>query len=196
MKNFLTRWFFLAALLIASGANGAEPRRTDELMEKSGLNKQFSHMQDQIRAGAAQAAEQGKARKDPSVLSEQDDALFARAIATAFDPGTIQAGMRQEMERLLAASDEADVLRWLSSDLGRKFTRLEEDAGEATAMARIEREGPKLLQALPKERMDRVRRFVDSMRASESTAATMINVTTAMLMGRRFPTPRRIRSGC
>src|SRR5688572_14568832 len=136
-------------------AHAAEPRRVDELMDKSGLNKQLSQSQAQVRAGLQQAVAEGKAN-GTWVMGEEDTAMLLRAMTGSFAPGPMKSIVRQEMERLLSADDERVVLEWLSTPLGRRFTRLEEQSAEMDP-ARLMKDSEAFLQTLPASRVESVR---------------------------------------
>jgi hypothetical protein len=183
----LARWFFALPLLLALHCWGAEPRRLDELMEKSGMNKQLAETQAQVRAGFEQALAEGKANGS-WVLGAEDTSSLMRAMGGSFAAGPMKAVVRRELERLLHAADETVVLEWLATPLGRRLTRLEEEAAKAEP-AGMMREAGALFSTLAPARVELVRRMVDAVDAPEAVAASTINMMTAILYGMSLSDP-------
>jgi len=176
-----------AALLVAAALTAAAAdRRTEELMRKSGLWIQLGQVQSQMVGGAQQAQDMG------SGAERLDDADFAKLKASmnlAFAPEKLQKAMSREMESLLSAEDEAEVLKWLSSDLGKRITKIEEESGELEKSMAIERAAPAHFATVPKERVEKYRRMVKAIRMGEVTASMVINMTTAIGFGMAMGNP-------
>src|SRR2546423_11770647 len=127
--------------LAASAATAvhAQGRRTEELMRKSGLWDQVAQLHVQMKVGVMFARDDAKQRNSPML----DDAAYARlsgAIDRAFAPDVLREAVTLQMEELLSAADEAEVLKWLSADLGARFTRWEVQAGAVAELQRAETE--------------------------------------------------------
>jgi hypothetical protein len=169
----------LVAVFLAcawSAALAAEPPRgTEELMRLSGLWKQVGEMQAQIRAGIEEASRQGPG---PEGLGAEDLRQLMTRAADAYSPEKLRAGIAGELAARISAEDEARVLEWLRSDLGRRFTALEERSSDVASQQRIEREAPAHAASLSAARLDRIRRFEQA--AHVGKAATDMTINTAL----------------
>lgn len=181
-----------AFLLLVTGlamAADAPPRRTGELMQKSGLWKQVGQFQEQMRAGAAQAREQARAAGEKTIDNDADFARLTRAMDAAFEPEALRRGVSRDLARYLSRSDEDEVLVWLSSDLGKRLTTIEERAGEMDEIMKAEREAPDYLRSLPEERVDRFKRLEAAIRAGEATSGMVQGMTSAIVYGFALMSP-------
>ena len=183
------RHFIAVAALVASAATAvhAQGRRTEELMRKSGLWDQVAQMHSQMKRGVMLAREDARQRGSPML----DDASFTRlngAIDRAFARDVLRETVALQMEELLPAADEAEVLKWLSSDLGERFTRWEVEAG-ATPEAQRETEAAKLLAALTPARRAKYVRLGQALDAGNTVVTLTIGITTAIVYGIALVTP-------
>jgi hypothetical protein len=177
----------LAATCAATFAS-AQGRRTEELMRKSGLWDQVAQMREQMKAGVMEARNQ--ARESGKQLL--DDAAFAKlasAIDRAFSSGVLRESVALHLEEFIEPKDENEVLKWLSSDLGARFTRLEIVAGETPEIMKAETEAPKTLAALSRPRLEKFQRLAASLDAGDTTAGLTINMTSAIVYGIALVTP-------
>ena len=193
MKSLL-RAVLIVGILFALPVCAQEPagRRTGELMQKSGLHRQLGQVRDQMKEGAAQGREQAKASAGAPPLSDEDFARILGAMEKAYAPATLQASMSKELARILPAADERAVLEWLSSDLGRKFTEIEEKSGEAEAMTRGVREAPAYFDTVPKPRVELFRQLVDEVHAGQALASIVINISIGVAVGVSLADPNNI----
>jgi len=180
-----------AALIVAVFTAGAlaQERRIDELMRKSGIWQHLGQVQAAARLGAEEAREQAKANPRPNDLTPAQHARMVAAMDKAFAPERLRAAMRTALLKELSPADEGEVLEWLSTDLGTRITRLEEQRDTAEQQSKMEREAPKVLESLPKERLAKYERLAESIQAGESSANTIINVTTAIAYGIAIASP-------
>ena len=185
----VNRWFATLVLSLALGTAHAQERRIDELMRKSGLWQHMGQVREAARLGAEEARAQARANPGPNDLTDAQHQRMVAAMDKAFAPDRLRTGMRDELLKELAAADEAEVLRWLSTDLGMRITRIEEQRDSAEEQARMEREAPKLLESLPRARVEKYERLAASIKAGESSAAMIINVTTAIAYGIAIASP-------
>jgi hypothetical protein len=179
--------FALLATCAATLAS-AQARRTEELMRKSGLWDQVGQMRSQMKIGIAQARVQARAVSSPLL----DDAAYAKlsmAIDRAFASDVLRESVALHLEELISPADEEEVLKWLSSDLGARFTRLEVASGEAAESAKAQAEGPKLVAALPKPRLEKFQRLASALEAGDTTAGLTISMTAAIVYGVALVTP-------
>ena len=174
----------VAALVATCAATfaSAQQRRTEELMRKSGMWDQVAQMRQQMKAGIDEARREARASNMPLL----DDASYARlsaAIDRAFASEVLRETVALHLEEFISPQDENEVLKWLSSDLGARFTRMEIAAGDIAESARLEVEGPRLLAALSRARLEKYRRLAASLDAGDTTAELTINMTSAIVYG-------------
>jgi hypothetical protein len=180
----------IAAMCVACAATlaSAQARRTEELMRKSGLWDQVGQMRAQMKLGITEARAQARQSGSPLL----DDAAFAKlssAIDRAFTTEVLRETVALNLEELIEPADENAVLQWLSSDVGARFTQLEIASGEVSENAKAQAEGPRLLAALPKARLEKFQRLASSLQAGDTTAGLTINVTAAIVYGIALVTP-------
>ncbi|MEO5694722.1 MAG: hypothetical protein ABIQ72_16440 [Usitatibacter sp.] len=183
MKPTAFRNALFTLLLATTALQAAEPRRIEELMHKSGLWTQLGQSQEQIRGGAQQAQAQAKAGKGGKVFNDDDFAKLVAAMNAAYAPDKLRSAMARELEAQLSAADEMVVLEWLSSDLGQRLTKIEEESGEPAKAAAAERESSTHLAAVPEMRIARFARMITAIQLGEATASMVINMTTAIGFG-------------
>ena len=176
------RFIFSIALCLASAAALAQ-NRTEELMRKSGLWDQAAQMRIQMKAGVAEARAQAKAAGQEALLTDEQYARLQAAIDRTFAPEVLRETMTLYMEELVTPEDQAEVMKWLSSDLGGRFTRWEVLAGTMEEIRKAESEAPKLLKALPPTRREQYRRLSVALDAGNTITTLTINLTTAIVYG-------------
>jgi len=186
IRNCLT----VAALLACCAATSvfAQARNIEELTRKSGLWEQVGQMRVQMVGGVMEARRQAQAANQKLM----DDATFARlaaAIDRSFAPEVLRETLTLFMEENLTAADEAEVMRWLSSDLGQRFTRMEVLASEIKELQKAETEAPKLRAALSKARLEKFQRLAVALDAGNSASTLTINLTSAIVFGIALVTP-------
>jgi hypothetical protein len=116
----------VAVFLSAVGCSTSDVRPSnamvDELMLKSGLWMQLAQVEPNMQLGISQAhAKSGQ-------LAEDDLEHLSKAIAVTYAADSLRAAVRAQLLVTLSSQDAATVLRWLSSDLGKRITALEEAA--------------------------------------------------------------------
>ena len=193
MNTLVVRVLLVVGILFAFPVCAQEaPRRTDELMQLSGLNRQLAQVKDQMKAGALDGRERAKTTPGAVQLSDEEFARIVTAMERAYAPATLQASMSKELGRILPAADERAALEWLSSDLGRKFTAIEESSGETEAMTRGMREAPAHLATVPKPRVELFQRMVDAIRGGEGLASIVINTSVGVAVGVSLANPKSL----
>ena len=170
----------LFAVVIATGALAQS--RSEELMRKSGLWDQAAQMRLQMKAGVAQARAEAKAAGQ-TMLSEEEYGQLQSGIDRTFAPEVLRETMTLYMEELVTPADQDEVMKWLSSDLGGRFTRWEVIAGTVEEIRKAETEAPKLLKALSPARREQYRRLSVALDAGNTIATLTINLTTAIVYG-------------
>ena len=177
----------VAAGLIASAA--AQERRIDELMRKSGLWEHMAQVLAHTRAGAEQSRQEARARGGQGELTDAQYARLILGMNVAFAPDKLRAAVRSELAKELSAADEDAVLRWLSTELGARITRLEEERDDAERYKQMEAQLPEFLKTVPKPRLRLAERLAESIGSGESSARLMINITTAVVYGIAMSSP-------
>ena len=185
----------LASLACSAGlaAFAADPApvsaRIDELMLRSGLDKQIAQIEPQIQAGAAAAREAARGKGPPQEMDDETYALFRRVMAGAFAPERLRREFVRRFEAELPAADQESALEWLRSDLGRRFTALEEANATPEAAARLEREALAFAVTLPEARLARMNRLAAALKIGDSAAGMVSSVTLAIIYGAAMTVP-------
>jgi hypothetical protein len=175
--------FLVACIALGLASAGAHAQnRTEELMRKSGLWDQAAQMRVQMKAGVAEARAQAKAAGQ-SMLTDEEFARLQSGIDRAFAPEVLRETMTLYMEDLVVPADQDEVMKWLSSDLGGRFTRWEVFAGTIDEIRKAETEAPKLLKALTAPRREQYRRLSVALDAGNTIATLTINLTSAIVYG-------------
>jgi hypothetical protein len=174
---------FLVLLHAAAPAADANGRRTDDLLHASGLWKQLGEIDPAIRMMLAESQE--KARTDPAAsrLGPEELKRLSAAMAASFEADSMRRIVSENLARRLSAEDERAALRWLDSNLGRRITRMEERAEEATAAPVRAKLGKELLEKAAPARRKQYERLAAAVNAGNAGADLMINMTSAMLYG-------------
>ncbi len=190
MPNTLRHCIFVAALVATCAATfaSAQARRTEELMRKSGLWDQVAQLREQMKAGVMEARNQAK-ESGKQLLDDAAFAKLASAIDHSFSSNVLRETVALHLEEMMEPRDENEVLKWLSSDLGARFTRLEIVAGETAEIAKAEAGAPKILATLSRPRLEKFQRLAASLDAGDTTAGLTINMTTAIVYGIALVTP-------
>ncbi len=166
-----------SACLCGAGvaAERSDPETVRQLMQLSGMNKQIEQFPPTLRAELdRQQAER------PTLTDEQLDTIRS-VIAVSFDATRILASVRKSLERNLAGADAKAALKWLTSPLGRKITKLEEDASTAEAYLEMQEIGPGLLAGNAEtERFRRIKRLDNATGATESSLNVAQNLEMAI----------------
>jgi Uncharacterized protein conserved in bacteria (DUF2059) len=143
------------------------------LMERSGLNTQVRNYPAVLRQNLARAQQQR-----PQFSARQFQALNLM-IAKAFNADRMIDTVRNHMHTRLTENDVSAVLAWLNSPLGKRITRLEEEA--SAPGARTGGAGAGGAAQDDQERIERLRKLDRSVKASEAAASSALNFQVAML---------------
>ena len=170
----------IAAAVVSTGAFAQN--RTEDLMRKSGLWEQAAQMRVQMKAGVAQARAEAKAAGQ-AMLTDEEFARLQSGIDRTFAPEVLRETMTLYMEELVTPADQDEVMKWLSSDLGGRFTRWEVVAGTVEEIRKAETEAPKLLKASSPARREQYRRLSVALDAGNTIATLTMNLTTAIVYG-------------
>ena len=182
-KNCLYLFALFAGF--AAAQTPVNVNRLDDLIVKSGMWKQIGQLEPMVQAGVDQAQVQANENK----LKDIELKALKKAIATAYAPARMRADARNFLESELAEADQKQVLTWLDSDTGKKINLLEEQSGEVTDRKKRDQESSAYAATLPKNRSDRIQRFMQVVRASEAMASLIINNNLAIANGLAMTAP-------
>ena len=182
-KNCLYLFALFAGF--AAAQTPVNVNRLDDLIVKSGMWKQIGQLEPMVQAGVDQAQVQANENK----LKDIELKALKKAIATAYAPARMRADARNFLESELAEADQKQVLTWLDSDTGKKINLLEEQSGEVTDRKKRDQESSAYAATLPKNRSDRIQRFMQVVRASEGMASLIINNNLAIANGLAMTAP-------
>ena len=182
-KNCLYLFALFAGFVAAQ--TPVNVNRLDDLIVKSGMWKQIGQLEPMVQAGVEQAQVQANENK----LKDIELKALKKAIATAYAPPRMRADARNFLESELAEADQKQVLTWLDSDTGKKINLLEEQSGEVTDRKKRDQESSAYAATLPKNRSDRIQRFMQVVRVSEGMASLIINNNLAIANGLAMTAP-------
>jgi len=176
----LMRMAVIVSLILCGDICFADDHSSDQLvqtlMQKSGLKKQIEQMPRFLQA------ELDRQQVEGNGLSREDFNRFSSLAISAFNAKTIHAAVQTYIKLNLPENDTRAVLEWLDSPLGKKITRLEEDASTVEAYADMQAIGPKLLdENKDSPRMNKIDRLDNATGATESTINTVMNIQLAMI---------------
>lgn len=176
----LMRVAVVLSLMLSGGICFADDNNSNQLvqtlMHKSGLKKQIEQVPQLLQAELDQQQMEAKG------LTQEDFKKISRMARSAFDAKTIHDTVQTYIKSNLPENDTRVVLEWLDSPLGRKITRLEEDASTAEAYTEMQAIGPKLLdENKDSARIQKIKRLDNAIGATESTITTVLNIQLAMI---------------
>jgi hypothetical protein len=158
-------------------------------MHKSGLTRHIAQLGPTFQAGIDQAQAQARGQRKADVLGEREIRRLKEAVAVALNADRLRKEMTEQLAAQLSVEDEAQVLTWLSTDLGTRITRLEERSGEVDEVMQRQRklEGP--AASPPAARLELLTRLVKAVHSGESSANLIINMTIGIAYGVALVTP-------
>jgi hypothetical protein len=168
-------------LLSAFGCAAPDVRRTDalfdELMHKSGLWLQLAQVEPMMQVGISQA------HATAGTLPPEDLQRLQKAVAATYAADDLRTAASNRLSATLSRQDAEAVLGWLSSDLGRRITALEEAGSSPNEAANRQENGPRILAALSAARRKRVEHLANATLSAESAADLTINTMMGILHG-------------
>ena len=176
----LRQWtIFAMALFAAAGALAVEPRSAsiDELMHKSGLWIQLA----EIAPTFAESLDEALAEIPDA--DENRVAALGRAFATAYGPDRLRPAVARQLALSMSPADVDAALEWLGGDLGKRITRLEEDASTTAAMRARRTTGAQRVETLPPDRLARYEKLAHAIHAGDVGAMVLINITAGLARG-------------
>ncbi len=170
----------LSLLPIISYAQNLDDSIILELYAKSGIEKELAQLPSLIQA----LFDRSLAEDDQAKGLPKDVLSAARAaVPEAFAPEKLKEAMLAELTEKLTAQDIKEVLQWLDSPIGKKFTQLEEAASTPKAQAKIQRYAARLQDSPPTaERIKVLREFDSAVKATESALEMAIHTQVAVAL--------------
>lgn len=181
--------FFCFQETIASAQNGDKEKLTLSLMKKSGLNQQILHVPDVLNAAVASNFRRALQAKSSEVsdITKKINTI----ISVSFKPEIIKGVISTHMEAELDINEIKAVLAWLNSPLGKKITRLEEEAATPEAYKAMGAALPALRRQFDyKKRIELMKELDGYMSATDSILERELNMQIVSLtaMSSAFPT--------
>lgn len=170
----------VVSLLLYSGVCIAGEGKDDQelvrtLMQKSGLNKQIGQIPLMMQAGIAEAEQSEPSRK----MTPEERSDLNRMVAEAFDAKAMNASVQKHIRSNLAKNDIRAALAWLSSPLGEKITRLEEDASTPAAYTEMQAMADTLTKNTA--RAAQLKKLDRAVNATESGVRVALNIQMSLL---------------
>jgi len=162
--------FWLPFTVYAQIQNDAQ---VQALFGKSGQEKQLEQLPLVIQSFFEKASQ---ADKNIQKLPGNISLIMKASIQEAFKPASLKETVLAEMRAKLTAQDIKEVLDWLDSPLGKKCTRLEEDASTPEALAKMQQYAAQIKNAPPtEERLNIIRKLDSAVKGTESGVDIAIN---------------------
>lgn len=179
MTNIM-RAIVVVSLIFVSNLSFADDHSNDQLvqtlMQKSGLEKQIEQVPQFVQSGL------DKAQQEARGLSQEAFRKISVLAISAFDARAIHEAVTTYIKSTLSENDMSNVLVWLKSPLGKKITRLEEEATTPEKYMDMQARGPKLLDEYKDTaRIIKLEKLDNVIGATESTVSTVLNVQLALI---------------
>ncbi|MBL8525093.1 MAG: hypothetical protein JNN20_15495 [Betaproteobacteria bacterium] len=185
ISTLLLPFFLVLFTATAAVAQKTAPQPLlDELMVKSGLWKQMDGLQSGVLAGIDEAQQSAKVPASPATT-----ARLKQVFSKAYAPDRMRADMREQLGSMLTVPEQREILSFLKSNLGVRMTRLDEKYSDLAEYNKAARAAPDHLKQLAPERIKRVQRMVQSLRADEGMATIVINNQVALISGISLAAP-------
>ena len=171
-------WVCLALMGLHALAAAEVPAATAEaLMHKSGIWSQLGDVAAQVKAGMAQASQDGSLPPDELKRLE-------RIAEDAFAASRLRDSVLQALSRDVTPAQSAVALKWYDSPAGQKITAMEEAFSTGfDDMNRVMTDGNQALAKASPKRQSLLSQTVKASRAAEAMATMEINVTLGILQG-------------
>ncbi len=167
-------------MLLFSCAFRAKPADPDqlpaELMLRSGLEKQLEQVSRTMQAVLDRSRAQDLLTKS-FPQSEFDE--LSRQMEAAFDARSLKGVVQKRIVSDLTESDIRTVLAWLNSPLGRRITKIEEEASSPEAYAQRQAAGG--TTAGDGDRIARLRKLDKAVNGTESALNAALSMQVALL---------------
>ena len=195
MNRIASRFLVTLSFVLASGAalaQEAAAHRLDELMAKSGLDKQLARVAPDLNAGIEQQQTSPQEGDNAILLSRDELARLKKAVDKSFHADRLRQSCRKAFGETLSAEDQDKVLEWLNTDLGKRITAIEERGAmdsSSEGIAQRERAVKAFVAAATPGRIDLGKRLAQATMSGEAVANMMINMAVGIAYGVALSTP-------
>ncbi len=188
MKINVTRLIILLTLTFVEPAfpqtihsiqTQSTPPVIDELILKSGLWNQMAQIEPLVQMGAGQAQDRAGDKR----MSDSDFQQLKAAFSSVYSADNLRVDLRRHLADHLSLQDQKSALEWLNSELGQKFTQLEEQIGDSKDETKKQAAIAKLIGSLPSSRIKLLEHFAQVLNLGESYASMMITTRLALAKG-------------
>jgi hypothetical protein len=177
-------WMFAAACLslLESRALAAATSEAlvDDYLRKSGLWAQLAQIEPGVQLGITQSDSQIRQLSDEQLERLRD------AASVAYGADRLRKAMRAELIAVLPITDAEQALQFLTTDLGKRVTALEEAAASPADSSHIEAIAAEAAAALTPSRKELIQRMVRATRLVEVAASIVINQQLGVMRGYAF----------
>ena len=191
-SRFLVTLLFVLSSDAVLAQDGAVAHRLDELMAKSGLDKQLARVAPDLNTGIEQQQTNPQEGDNAILLSRDELMRLKKAVDKAFHADRLRQSCRKAFGETLSAADQEKVLEWLNTDLGKRITAIEERGvmdSSPEGIAQRERAVKAFVAAATPGRIDLGKRLAEATMAGEAVANMMINMTVGIAYGVALSTP-------
>ena len=126
-KIFVWMVLIFASPAIASEVNSKFEENIDEIIVKSGLQRQIEQLPEVVNASFDERLNQ-----EP-VIKPEDAARIKAVFSESYNPSAMLSSIKADITKGLTDQDVEPILSWLSSPLGQKITQLEEKSSSGDA---------------------------------------------------------------
>jgi hypothetical protein len=176
LRSIVTGLLLLTAVILLPLNTAAyDSHLVQELIIKSGIRKQTEQIPQDVREGILQ---EQRLKQDPELNSAELEA----AIESSFNPRRMEDQLHDDIGKNLSTEEIQEVLNWLDSPLGKKLTRLEEEA----ASPAVKQKMAHALQQLIKEpgtpeRLILLQRVEKALHSTDAAVDMILNIQIAVI---------------
>ncbi|MCC6758866.1 MAG: DUF2059 domain-containing protein [Candidatus Omnitrophica bacterium] len=169
----LIKLFLVMLLCGQASLVSAQGHNVDELIVKSGIQRQVEQLPDVMKAQFEDSFRQDR------TMSAADRYNLRTAASESFDPAEMLKTVKERMAGTFTDQDISEILTWLNSPLGMRITELEEKASSASAYREMVEFAQNMTEPQP-QRLALVQRL-DAV-AELTNYATQIKIDMALAM--------------
>ena len=177
------RWMAAAAACVALAASGA---RTDELMQKSGLNAQIAQFEKLVLRGVEEGIADSVQNRRGKDLTAEERAQLRSVVSSSFNTQRLRGEVRASLGKTLSPADEAAVLAWLDTDLGRRIAAIDVKYAEITVTMperQLVGQVSDARKGLTETRVALLRRLGSALALGEASTRTITSILTSIMYG-------------
>jgi len=156
----------------------------ESLMRKSGIWSQLGDMAAQVKAGMAQASQDGS-------LPPDELRRLEHIAEDAFAASRLRDSVLEALARDTTVAESADAFKWYDSPAGRQIAAMEEAFSTGfDNINRVMTDGNQVLAKASAKRQSLLTQTVKASHAAEAMATMEINITVGILQGLAHAMPR------